>query len=430
MWPRRSGPGFVKAGIMNYRFQKITTVYDIFLKQFLADTPFFFYERLPFRELYDKFIGAWYSLSNFYAKHMEELGNEAQDLFASIEPMQKAWARENKINYTKENWLKDIVLAQISAFRPDVLYLQDLSLFDKGFRQQIRQAYKHDVFLVGWRGAPSGDFTCFEDLDLILTSVPHFVQGLRNCGAKAELLTHGFEDSVLQVVKSNEKPDLDFVFAGSIGNSTGVHAQRYALIEHLLNFSPLQVWGYVNEPMALPSQARRRVYNAIYQMNTVLNRMGLSEKQKAKIPLIRRGIDWKENPTLPTLGESHLGRIHPPVFGLQYYKLLARAKITLNVHADLAANYAGNMRLFEATGMGSCLITEWKENLADLFEPELEVVTYRSAEECVEKVHYLLNHEEDRQAIAAAGQKRTLRDHTFATRVRQLDELIQQRLKK
>lgn len=415
---------------MNYHFQKITTVYDVFLKQFLADTPFFFYELLPFQELYDKFIGTWYSLSNFYARHMEGLGNEAQDLFASIEPMQKAWAREHNVNYTKENWLKEIVLAQISAFRPDVLYLQDLSLFDKGFREQIRQAYNHELFLIGWRGAPSGDFASFEDLDLVLTSVPHFVQRLRNCGAKAELLTHGFEDSVLQVVKSNQKPDLDFIFAGTIGNSKGVHAQRYTLIEKLLNFSPLQVWGHVNGPLPLPSQAHRQVYNAIYQTNNILSRMGLSERQKARIPLLRRGIDWEENPTLPTLDESYLGRIHPPVFGLEYYRLLARAKITLNVHADLAENYAGNMRLFEATGMGSCLITEWKRNLADLFEPELEVVTYRSAEECIEKVRYLLDHDEERQAIAAAGQKRTLRDHTFARRVRQLDELITPMLKK
>jgi spore maturation protein CgeB len=82
------------------------------------------------------------------------------------------------------------------------------------------------------------------------------------------------------------------------------------------------------------------------------------------------------------------------------------------------------MRLFEATGMGACLLTDWKTDLQDIFEPDKEVVAYRSAEECVEKVNYLLHHEKERQAIAAAGQRRTLRDHTFAQRALQLDELI------
>ncbi len=82
------------------------------------------------------------------------------------------------------------------------------------------------------------------------------------------------------------------------------------------------------------------------------------------------------------------------------------------------------MRLFEATGVGSCLLTDWKNNLSDLFEPDAEVVAYRNAEECIEKAEYLLRHEGERQKIAAAGQCRTLRDHTFARRAEQLDQLI------
>jgi spore maturation protein CgeB len=83
------------------------------------------------------------------------------------------------------------------------------------------------------------------------------------------------------------------------------------------------------------------------------------------------------------------------------------------------------MRLFEATGMGSCLVTDWKTNLKNLFQPEIEVVTYKSSEECIEKVHYLLDHDKERRAIATAGQKRTLRDHTILVRVKQIDDLIQ-----
>ena len=106
------------------------------------------------------------------------------------------------------------------------------------------------------------------------------------------------------------------------------------------------------------------------------------------------------------------------------YQLLHDSRITLNTHIDISPRSASNMRLFEATGVGICLLTDWKENLAELYEPESEVVTYRTASECVEKVRYLLGHEAERKAIAAAGQRRTLRDHTFTQRATQLHEIV------
>jgi spore maturation protein CgeB len=106
------------------------------------------------------------------------------------------------------------------------------------------------------------------------------------------------------------------------------------------------------------------------------------------------------------------------------YEIISQSKITLNNHIDDAKNEAANMRLFEATGVGTCLLTDWKENLHELFEPDREVVTYKSVEECIEKVKWLLDHPQEREAIAKAGQARTLKDHTFAQRAIQLDEII------
>jgi spore maturation protein CgeB len=115
---------------------------------------------------------------------------------------------------------------------------------------------------------------------------------------------------------------------------------------------------------------------------------------------------------------------HGEVWGLEMYKILAQSRITLNRHVDIAENYANNMRLFEATGMGACLVTDWKENLHTLFEPEKEVVTYRCADELVEKVTYLLENDKECQKIARAGQKRTLKEHTYQNRMKELLEIL------
>ena len=110
------------------------------------------------------------------------------------------------------------------------------------------------------------------------------------------------------------------------------------------------------------------------------------------------------------------------------FQKLHDSKVVLNIHGDNSPSSATNMRLFEATGVGTCLLTDWKENLHDLFEPEVEVVTYRTTEECIEKVNYLLENDTERKAIAAAGQRRTLKDHTVKQRVEQIDEIIRKHI--
>ena len=150
---------------------------------------------------------------------------------------------------------------------------------------------------------------------------------------------------------------------------------------------------------------------------------GIPQGALVKMPKIGPAALWSYrpmvavHPRLKTFAQS-------AVFGLEMYQTLRKSKVTFNHHIDISANSASNMRLFEATGVGACLITDWKNNLKEFFVPEQEVVTYKSVDECVEKVKWLLRHPQERQMIAKAGQARTLKDHTFGQRAVQLDKII------
>ena len=110
------------------------------------------------------------------------------------------------------------------------------------------------------------------------------------------------------------------------------------------------------------------------------------------------------------------------------YRVLAGARVTLNRHVAAAEGYANNMRLYEATGAGTALLTDTALNLSDLFEPEVEVATYRDAEELVASARRLLAVEPQRAALAAAGQARTLREHTYGHRMAELAAILEERL--
>lgn len=79
-----------------------------------------------------------------------------------------------------------------------------------------------------------------------------------------------------------------------------------------------------------------------------------------------------------------------------------------------------NMRCFEATATGSFLLTEWVPTLDQCFEDGVHLVTYKNMDEAIEKAHYYLEHEDEREAIALAGMEHTLANHTYQHRIEQM----------
>src|SRR5262245_26420320 len=121
---------------MQYRFQKFTTVYPEFVQPFVSQHPDF--HRLGYAELYHRYIQQHYAWADYYARNFENLGHEAQEIFVNFEPLQRLWAKEHDVNCTRRGWLYEIVLAQVKAFQPTVIFLEDTYIFDRPFRQQLR----------------------------------------------------------------------------------------------------------------------------------------------------------------------------------------------------------------------------------------------------------------------------------------------------
>jgi spore maturation protein CgeB len=102
------------------------------------------------------------------------------------------------------------------------------------------------------------------------------------------------------------------------------------------------------------------------------------------------------------------------------HAVLARSRIAINRHIDVAEGHANNMRLYETTGDGALLVTDEGEGLDALFRIGEEVLTYANADDLASTLLGLLDDEPRRQAIAVAGQERTLAEHTYAQRIAEL----------
>ncbi|WP_373229481.1 glycosyltransferase [Cohnella sp.] len=102
-----------------------------------------------------------------------------------------------------------------------------------------------------------------------------------------------------------------------------------------------------------------------------------------------------------------------------------RAHIDSTFNQNLAQITAvsPNPRTFEIAASATLQLTDIREDLTQFYVPGQEIVTYDSPEDLVAKAEYYLAHEEERQAIALRGLYRTLKDHTYISRLNQLMDL-------
>jgi hypothetical protein len=265
-----------------------------------------------------------------------------------------------------------ILSAQIEEFRPDVVLTHSLTDLPTKYWTSMRSHYR---LLVGQIASPLAEDIDLRPFDLMLSSLPNFVERFRAAGLRAEPFRLAFDPIVLERLKENAIAPRSPIEVSFVGSLSPHHPGRHAWLETLCREVLLQDWGPGVEKLAADSPIRTAY----------------------------RGPAW----------------------GLMMYRVLNWSRISVNYHIELSGEYANNMRLYETTGVGTLLLTDWKRNLHELFEPDVEVVTYRTSEECVEKIRYFLEHEEERARIAKAGQARTLREHTYRSRMAELVALTE-----
>ena len=132
-------------------------------------------------------------------------------------------------------------------------------------------------------------------------------------------------------------------------------------------------------------------------------------------------------PGRESLSELFPDRCHGPLYSREYYDVIRKSKLTLNRHRDELAD-GPNIRVFEATGLGTCLISDRGKEMSEFFDSGKEIVTFSSAQEAIEKINYLLQHPNERKAIAKAGQDRTLKEHTIMNKCDRIDQVVQARI--
>lgn len=218
--------------------------------------------------------------------------------------------------------------------------------------------------------------------DCVFTSFPWLVKHLKNLGQKCEYMplafgepivcrTMGDDDDPSSIVQNMDR-DLPLTFVGGLGHSHIWKQGERCLAAVAEAFDEFKWWGYAG----------------------------------------------------PNLSDSLKASYQGEAWGYDYFNILLRSEITINRHGEIARGFANNMRLFEATGCGACLITEHATNLPDLFKPGVECLTYRTPDDLVFTLRAIMGNGGS-STIAARGHRRTMDDHCYENRLPHFLEVIE-----
>ena len=275
--------------------------------------------------------------------------------------MQRAWAHENGLSDGLSP--HDILLAQIEAFKPDVLYSQAPNSFPDHVRRRLPDLVKARIC---WKAPP--DFSSeIEGFQMALNNFPASFPKYEAMGIATGYFSPSYDTAMVGLSENQDRP-IDVCFVGTYSRH---HRRRAEMLEQIADLSTRY-----NVRMALAFDRAARVANLPIGVIPPLSRY--------RTPAAVRQVAIT------------------PLFGRAMYQLFSQSKIVINSAIDVAGQDRGNIRCFEALGCGALMLSDNGRYPPGMADGET-LLTYDETGQIPELIHQILNDEPRRRTIASAG---------------------------
>lgn len=251
------------------------------------------------------------------------------------------------------------------------------------------------------------------------------IQGIRSMGIKTAIWL--VDEPYVTDITTILAPQYEFLFTHELA-SIPIYQQLGCQVYYL----PLAVNPVVYQPKYVPAQYQSDI---CFIGNAFFNRVRLID-QIAPFLAAREtriiGYLWRRLRRYQSLKRHIRIAWISADEAASYYN---GAKIVINIHRahddkvhnKNSRNIPGlsiNPRTYEIAACGAFQLTDVRQDLSDFYIPGVEIETYFSPKELVDKMVYYLHNEEQRKKMAIKGFMKTLEKHTYQNRLSQLLNVI------
>lgn len=376
------------------RFLRISSIYPGFFKNIS--------NKINDNDTYEKILKnifeEKYSVSNNISEELSKKNYECTEIIYNIKILQEKWLKQ----YGNLNTNEDIIFQQIKFYNPEVLFIGDVNLLSKKFINKVKSICQVKLILC-FHCAPFSkkNLDNLKLVDAIITCTEGYRKKIINLiNIDSLLIQHAFRN-VLEI-NFYEERYIDVSFLGSLFLSNKLHIGRIDIIYNLIK-------NYKKSYVAINFSKFFLLDFFMFIINSIIKFKFLKNFSKF-YKIIFIFLFSKK-----------------PVFGKEMFKVLKSSKILINKHIE-DTEYAGNMRLFEGTGLGCLLITDYKRDLEKLFDIEDEIVLYNNHNQLFEKINHYLKDSKNRLKISKNGYNKTRAIHNYSNRINELDKFIKKKI--
>jgi len=139
-------------------------------------------------------------------------------------------------------------------------------------------------------------------------------------------------------------------------------------------------------------------------------------------PLAIWGRRWWKRPYNRDPVITRALRSKSDILGLDLVKMYNASTLILNILREPFAEHSTimNLQVFSVPACGTCLLTEWVEEIEEAFDVDKEILVFKNPSEFVEKAIRYAHDQELARRIGQAGRLRCLGEHTHKHRAQQL----------
>ena len=353
-----------------------------------------------------------------WPKYFQKIDVESLMLCLNNPYLQNKWCIENDFIPKSGDVEFEIVLEQLRRFEPTHIFIFGINYYSRENRLlRITDKCPSIRKKICWYGAPEGDISKLKAYDLVLTPSRELKDSLTKVGINSHVLNHAFEPRALDLVKSSNK-NKNLCFIGSLTLGNDWHQERIEYLESISQHIKIDIYTNLTKPKFYQKLKRYYIYYR-YKMSNFLN------KYDILIEKIRYYANKENLPIYDKMYDSCiLKMLKPAVYGLDMLNILSSYKITFNKHIPMAGNWACNMRLTEAAGIGTCILSDYKLNNYEYFGSHEKYCSYKSKSEFIKKYQYLIENEHLINTISNEIKKNTLIKHNTKNQFDRLYSMI------